>query len=63
MTFKDKNKSKDQDEMVYPKVHENEMEAEMAYELLKSNNIKSSIIKEDPAGMGINRGAKLMVLK
>ena len=57
------NKSINKHEMVVLKVYENEMEAEMVLELLKSNNIKSLIIKEDPAGMGLKREARLMVLK
>lgn len=48
--------------MVMVKRFDNEMEAEMALQLLKSNKIESLILRDDPAGMGLNRGAKLMVL-
>lgn len=63
MKYPNKNKSKKQDEMIIVQKYENEMEAEMAMELLKSNNIESFIFRDDPAGMGLNRSARLKVLK
>ena len=62
MKHPNKNKLKKQDEMIIVQKYENEMEAEMAMELLKSNKIESFILRDDPAGMGLNRGARLKVL-
>jgi hypothetical protein len=40
-----------------------ELEAEMAFEFLKSHGIFSFIKKDDPTTMGLNRGATIYVRK
>ena len=52
-----------QDELVILHTYDSELEADMAKELLNSNDLLSFIIKEDPTSMGLQRRASINVLR
>ena len=59
----DKVVDESEEEAVVIKIFENEIEAELLVTTLKSNGIFAFIQREDPAGMGIKRGATVLVRK
>ncbi|MCA9740365.1 MAG: hypothetical protein H6695_07985 [Deferribacteres bacterium] len=49
------------DEIVAVAHFDNELSAEIALTILEAQRIEASLVRDDPAGMGLHRGARIMV--